>query len=242
MKQTFFKDITAADLASLNLSGLGDAPTGKVISIDGEPEQLSPWKTARLGKITGSNFGKVKYARNGKDWSETTETYLAEIIWEHVTGLPASRFTGNAATEWGNEHEDAAIAEYEKRTRTKIQRGKFYALKGHTLIGCTPDGVNRKKGLEVKCPYGPKAHFKTILRNEIPDEYIDQVRGHCLVTGKEHVEFVTFDPRIEEKHLRLHCIPYEHEPHEIEELHHRLAEFEQHVFDTLKRLKIKPRL
>lgn len=236
MHKELFKGITAADMAAVDSIDWGGA---KLIPIDPKKPDLTPWQRARLGKITGSCFGKIKYGRGGKGWSETTETYLSELVWEHATGQPASKFTGNAATQWGNEHEDDAIEEYTRRTGYPVKRGKFYKMKGHKLIGCTPDGVG-EKGLEVKCPYGPKAHFRTIIEDQIPDEYIDQVRGHCLVTSREYCDFVTYDPRIPLPHLQLHCIEYEAEPHEIEELHDRLSQFEEYLFETLHRLNIEP--
>jgi len=198
---------------------------------------LSDWQLARLGKITGSNFHRVTLNRKGDGLGVAAETYLYEILGEHLTGLPASNFDGNAATAWGVEHEPAAIAAYEKATRRKVVRGKFYPMPGSQLIGCTPDGVGRGWGLEIKCPYTPKMHIRTLLSREVPDEYMDQVNGHMLVTGKAKCDFVSYDPRMKDPKHRMVIVTVHRDEVEMEKLKRRLELLETAVLEAIESIK-----
>ena len=126
--------------------------------LDAPPTILSDWQKARLGKITGSNFHRVTRGRGGKGWSQTAETYLHELIFEHATKTSASRFSGNAATEWGNQHEPNGIRRYEEITGEKVKKETFIKRLGLTCRVYT--GWCREKGLEVKSPYGPKTIYE----------------------------------------------------------------------------------
>lgn len=208
------------------------------LMIPGETSLTAPdtvreaWKAERLGMITCSCFGKVTRGRGGKGWSETALSYMYNLIGEHLTGQPASDFSGSKATNWGEEWELVAIAEYEKQFRRKVETGKFYRATGFRLVGGTPDGVGNI-GLEVKCPFSFKNHIRTVLNGEIPPEYMDQVNGHMLVTGRKRCVFVSFDPRIERKDVRLKAIEVEWSRDDMEELSDRLFEFEEELISKL---------
>ena len=200
--------------------------------------KIAAWKAQRIGKITGSQFGKIKRDKSGK-WTETAETYLSELIWEHITGLEASDFVGSKATEWGNEHEATALDLYQKQNKTILETGEFYAFKTSKLIGCTPDGVGAK-ALEIKCPYAAKAHIRTLLNRTVPTEYIDQVNGHILITEKDGCDFVSFDPRFLTTRPDLALVILEVERNQIvlEELESRLYDFETELITRLDRLEV----
>jgi len=205
------------------------------------PETMTTFQREHLGKITSSNFHRVTYGRNGKDWSETAESFLSELIFEHDTGLPASRFAGNTATEWGNEWEEQAMREYEQRTGQKVIRQEFCKLAGFRLIGGTPDGVSKKKGVEIKTPYNPKNHYQTLETKEVPKIYRDQVAGHILLTGRKGCDFVSFNPRSQNPMTRMIIIEVMRDEQAIEELTDRLFHFEETLFERLRRLEIEPR-
>ncbi|MCA0235439.1 MAG: YqaJ viral recombinase family protein [Bacteroidetes bacterium] len=198
---------------------------------------LSEWQRARLGKITGSCFNRVTRGRGGKGWSQTAETYLYDLIGEWMTMQPASKFTGNRATEWGELWEPQAINEYQFRTGRKVNRGKFYRAEKFRLVGCTPDGVG-KRGLEVKCPLSYKNHLRTLISKEIPSEYQDQVNGHMLCTGRKKCDFVSFHPEMKRKEWQMIVIETDWNKLEMEELSDRLFEFETWLISHLDELDI----
>lgn len=249
MKKTPAK--TAENIAAGIFEKLGIDPGAFAASIDGLVVAdggtmavgnyfggvLTDWQKVRLGKITGSCFNKVTWGRGGKGWSETAKSYMYDLVGEWITGLPASEFSGSRATDWGHQHEEMAIVEYQARTRRKLERGKFYKAKQFELVGCTPDGVGNI-GLEVKCPYSFKNHLRTAIERQVPSEYEDQVFGHMLVTGRKKCSYVSFDPRIERKDLRLVVIDVEWEQNKINSLSERLSEFEKDLIEILERLEI----
>lgn len=227
----FRPDIAMPDIAALSGAAIGAAIVGR--------PALDP---ARLGKITASQFHRITYSADKKRWSEMAKSYMAELVMEHATGLPASNFDGSAATDWGHQHEPAACAEYERRTGQKVVRNKFLRLAGSRLIGGTPDAIGIGRSAEFKCPYSPKNHIATLLSQEIPSEYLAQVRGQALIANVDWVDFVSFDPRYTGKnaHLGFICLPYEAEPHEITALKDRLLHFEHDLLEVLEKLEIEP--
>lgn len=231
-------DPTSLDLEKM-VQGISSANVGVELIKGQETPEVAAWRQMRIGKITGSMFDKIKRGRSGKGWSETAESYLCSLIWEHITRLQSSDFTGSKSTEWGTQYEPEALQLYQKHTRSIVMTGEFYALKGANLIGCTPDGVGHK-GLEIKCPYAAKAHIRTLLSREVPSEYIDQVNGHILITNKEGCDFVSYDPRFMDTRpdLALCIIEVERNNIAIEELENRLYDFETELIKRLDRLEI----
>lgn len=201
---------------------------------------LSPWKKMRLGKITGSEFNRVTRDKSGKGWSESAKSYMAELLFEWVAGEEANKFSGNAATEWGEQYEPEAILKYEAKTGKKVKRGQFFLAENFSgLVGCTPDGVG-ERGLENKCPYGPKAHMYALLTKKVPTEYMDQVYGHMLCAKRDYCDFSSYDPRIGKKRpdLELVVIEVEKNGFYMEDLEARLYDFEQDLILNLDQLEI----
>jgi len=237
--------LTALRLAGVDPASLPDLESmvpGAANLVEGARE-LSDWQRDRLGKITCSNFPRITRGRGGKGWSQTAETYGREIIWEWLTGLPATDATSRAI-EWGNQHEAEAIAAYERQYRRKVERGKFVRAKGFQLVGGTPDGIGKSTGLEVKCPYGAANHVAVLESEEeglmrVPDQYRDQVLGHMLVTGKKGCVFVSYDPRPKRKEWKLVVVEVPRVEAEIEELSDRVAEFEEYIIKRLDRLSVE---
>lgn len=200
------------------------------------PSVLSP---KRRGRITGSQFGRIKRSQNGKGFADGTESYLAQLIFEMITGLPFQDYSEGNATRWGRLYESEAIQWHEFRTGRRVKRGEFYIAEGFQgLIGCTPDGVG-ERGLEVKCPYGSKAHVLTLLRKSVPEEYCDQVDGHMLCTGREMCDFFSYDPRFKGfDDYKGILVEVERNEFRMEELTERLSDFEEYYIKCLDQLEI----
>ena len=198
--------------------------------------ELSDWQKERLGKITCSQFYRVTRGRGGNGWSQTAQTYMDELVGEWLTGEPASNFSSKA-TDWGNEWEAEAIDLYERKTRRRVERGKFYKAAGFQLVGGTPDGVGNI-GFEVKCPITPTNHVRTLESGEVPDLYYPQVMGHMLVTGRKKCAFVSYHPKMKRREHRLVVVDVLRNEHEIKELSDRLTEFEEALIKRLDRLGV----
>lgn len=147
--------------------------------------QRSPeWFEARRHKITASKFGVVM--NGGVDgWN----TYIEEVRfgWRN-------EFTADS-TDWGIQHEDEAILNYEIISANDVVRVGFIVHPEIENVGGSPDGFVGDDGLiEVKCPFTIEAHERT-LNLGVPLEHIPQIQGNLWITGRKWCDFVSYDPR-----------------------------------------------
>lgn len=150
----------------------------------------------RTDRITGSRIARVlgvsPYIK-GPDAQRTD--VLREMVREHF--LYDAEFGGNMATEWGQEHELDAIADYELVTGLRVEKtgAEQETVIGGPLNGCavTPDGwvVSDvvKATVEVKAPF--RAMFTTW--QERPD-HEQQIRLVAEVCDLERVDFGVWRP------------------------------------------------
>lgn len=186
------------------------------------------WKLARLGKVTAS---RVSAAR-AKKGTATRADYIADIITERLTGLPIESFT-NAYMEWGTANEPLARAAYEIRTSIWVEQ---VAIVDHPTIAsfsASPDGLVWTDGLlEIKCPK-TSTHLNWMMKGTVPSEHKNQMLAQLACTGREWVDFVSFDPRLPE-HLQLFVVRFQPEPKDIEDLEKDVMTFLMEV-DTMQR-------
>lgn len=213
---------------------------GQLAKMEPEKSGLSDWQLARLGKITCSHFGEVKYLKSGA-WGETALTYLYDLIGEHLTGQPSELFSGSRATEWGNQYEEEALAAYKQRTGRKTKPGHFLPDRVLPLVGGTPDAFCGEQGvLEIKCPFNFKNHLRTVITKKVPDDYKSQVLGHLMLSGREWCDFVSYDPRIKTNHrLVIVRVRAKEVQAEMDELAQRIIDFHGLLLKQLETLKIR---
>lgn len=59
-------------------------------------------------------------------------------------------------------------------------------------IGCSPDGlIGEDGGIEIKCPQ-PTTHLRYLDEGKVPDQYLAQVHGSMLVTGRKWWKFLSY--------------------------------------------------
>jgi putative phage-type endonuclease len=186
------------------------------------------WKLARLGKVTAS---RVSAAR-AKKGTATRADYIADIITERLTGSPIESFT-NAYMEWGTANEPLARAAYEIKTGIWVEQ---VAIVNHPTIpnfAASPDGLVWTDGLlEIKCPK-TSTHLNWMMKGEPPSEHKHQMLAQLACTGREWVDFVSFDPRLPE-HLQLFVVRFQPERKDIEDLEKDVMTFLMEV-DTMQR-------
>lgn len=135
--------------------------------------------------------------------SDTAETYILEKVHEKLTGKPKMG-VNNFATEWGIENEPLAKKWYSKITGSELEEP--YMLSHDSIEGysCTPDSFGSIKPLiEIKCPANGANHLKHWLISN--DEYFkdkhDNYYWQCVsqmnIFKKKELDFVSFDPRID---------------------------------------------
>lgn len=156
----------------------------------GSPE----WFLQRLGKVTASRLSDVlAKIKNGE--AAARASYRAELVAERLTGKSAEGFT-NASMKWGTECEPLARAAYEAETDLMVTEVGMVPHPRIAMTGASPDGLVGSVGLlEIKCPE-TKSHIATILSDAVPAQYIPQVQWQMACTGREWVDFASFDPRM----------------------------------------------
>jgi putative phage-type endonuclease len=180
------------------------------------------WHKARLGRVTASRVCDV-VARTKTGWGASRANYMAELIAERLTGVPASSYT-NAAMMWGTEREPDARAAYASQTFDDIREVGFVVHPTIGMAGASPDGLVGGDGLiEIKCP-NTSTHIDTLLGQTIPAKYETQMLWQMACTGRAWCDFISFDPRLPEN-MRLFVKRLERDDKRISELEETVCEF-----------------
>jgi len=163
-------------------------------------QQSQEWFLARLGKLTASEFKRLRtpksrasYARKIRDELEKLEAIA------HGQDIELGSSFSSAPTDWGNEQEPKAFAMYEFIHDVDMQRVGFVEHPDLPFVGCSPDLLtpDGHGGVEAKCPYDEQIHLTTLTAGRMPDEHIYQVQGQIWICDLEWVDFISFDPRRE---------------------------------------------
>ena len=159
----------------------------------GTPE----WHKARCGVPSASNFDKL-VCLDGKP-SKQRVKYLWQCAGEAITGVAEETYT-NAAMERGKVMEAEARDLYHIVTGAEVNEVGFCVSDGY---GCSPDGLVGENGLiEIKCP-NIATHVGYLLANELPSDYVQQVQGQLLVTGRKWLDFVSYYPGLKPLIVRV---------------------------------------
>jgi hypothetical protein len=134
----------------------------------GSPE----WHKLRKYLWTGSRAIKLLM---GKPLPDDSNTYTSD------------------AMKRGTALEPIAIGEYERKYRCKVWRPGFGTNSVYTNAGYSPDGIDKKILLEVKCPGGK--NFEAFRDTGfIPIEYMAQIQFGMVITGLRHARLIVYNP------------------------------------------------
>lgn len=194
------------------------------------------WLAMRLGKLTASRMADVlAVTKSGP--SASRKNYMAQLVAERMTGQPAESFS-NAAMAWGTEHEPLARAEYEMLRDVMVDQVDFVDHPTIEWCGASPDGLVGALGLvEIKCP-NTATHIDYLLAGVPPAKYQPQMALQLLCTGREWCDFVSYDPRMPEKH-RLFVARYTPELAYLEKVAAEAVRFLDEVSETINQLERK---
>lgn len=192
------------------------------------------WLQQRSGMITASQFHRVlTKGRKAGELSGTAHDYMLELLAELITGSPAPEFRSRH-TDWGNEHEPDARSLYAWQAGNIVTEAGFVSTED--FIGATPDGYVDPDGLiEIKCPSTTKEHMRAVLSGEMPAKHAAQVYGQMWVTGREWVDFVSYDPRCGAAH-QYFCVRVPREDNEIKKVADAVLGFRDRLLQNLEKL------
>lgn len=147
----------------------------------------APLSPLRKDRITASRVPAVL----GISPYATRASLMREMVREHFD--EPSEFAGNIATDWGNNHEADAIAEYELTQGVAVH---FTGTDQQTLVSpaypflaATPDGLTADRVVETKAPW--RALYTSIT--ERPD-YAAQIQLQLAVTDYPAADLVIWRP------------------------------------------------
>jgi putative phage-type endonuclease len=156
--------------------------------------QRSPeWFEARIGCLTASVIGKaLSTLKRSGDRTQAAIDLMYDLAAERVTGLPAKR---SNPMSWGVDHEDEARASYAFFTNAEVVKVGFVRHPAIPDAGCSPDALVGADGaLEIKAPTSG-THLQTLLADAVPEEHLPQLHWVLACTGREWIDFVSYDPR-----------------------------------------------
>jgi hypothetical protein len=164
------------------------------------------WFSARLGRPTGSNFGKIVTKKGKATTGKTRETYRNTLLSERLTRSVEGGHT-SFAMERGNELEPKARGWYSFEKGCKVHEVGFVYFDERRRFGVSPDGIAAPSvGLEIKCPMGPNM-VRDLIAGAVPDDYIPQVQGEMWVCGLECVDYMSWTPSPDVPNLLLRVEP-----------------------------------
>uniref|UniRef100_A0A6H2A1P6 Putative exonuclease n=1 Tax=viral metagenome TaxID=1070528 RepID=A0A6H2A1P6_9ZZZZ len=161
-------------------------------------EQGSPeWYACKVGIPSASNFDKLITTKG--EVSKQRTKYLYQLAGETITGVSEETYQ-NGAMQRGTILEAEAREFYQLITGEEVLQVGFCLAEG---FGASPDALVGEKGvLEIKCPI-MSTHIGYLLDNVLPTEYIQQVQGELLATGRDWVDFLSYYPGIKPLIIRV---------------------------------------
>lgn len=126
----------------------------------------------------------------------TRRNYMAQLICETLTGQKEESFK-SASMERGNELEAVAREMYcLNEFDAIVTETGFIPHSSIEGFGASPDGLVDEDGLiEIKCP-NTATHLETLRTGKPKTEYLLQMHGQMMCTGRKWCDFVSYDNRL----------------------------------------------
>ena len=168
--------------------------------------QRSPeWYRERAGKVTASRLKDVM-ATTKTGYSASRTNYMMELLCQRLSGNIEEGFT-SPAMQRGIDLEPIARGAYEADKGVMVEEIGFINHPSINGFGASPDGLVGEYGLvEIKCP-NTATHVEFLKTGKPKREYILQMHGQMLCTGRAWCDFVSYDDRL--PGLEYRCVRVE---------------------------------
>ncbi len=197
------------------------------------------WFLQRCGKVTASRMSDM-LARTKSGWGAGRANYLAELVAERLTGIPAVGYQ-SAAMQWGSDTEPQARAAYEFFRDATVELAEFVDHPSIAFTGASPDGYVGTDGLvEIKCP-NTATHIGQLLAppgSPVDRKYWLQTQWQMACTGRKWCDLVSFDPRLPGE-MQLYVTRVPREDDEIRVLEAEVISFLEEVSTTVASLSAR---
>jgi len=165
------------------------------------------WLAARCGLLTASEMkhiitpAKLQYASNDKERS-----HLYELLAQRITQHVEPSYIGDDMLR-GMEDETDAIRHYQENYGFVQTVGFITNDRWGFTLGYSPDALIGSDGvIEVK---GRRQKFQveTIIKGEMPSEYLIQVQTGLLVSERKWCEFISYSSGLHMITMRVEADP-----------------------------------
>jgi len=165
-------------------------------------QRSDEWYEIRRGIVTASAVGQLLTPSLRVADNDTSRALTAALAIERINGW--SEETRMTDDMWrGVEHEPIARDLYSEHHAPATEFGFMLREEDGWTLGLSPDGTVGDEGLiEIKCPRA-KAHFRTILTDRVPSQYMPQCQGALLVSGRKWLDFVSYHSGMAFKVIRV---------------------------------------
>ena len=120
--------------------------------------------------------------------------YERQKLWREKT-FREKPFEGNEMTQWGNDHEEIALRDFERYMNDICENGNKLIVHSDLPIGASADAFLNGIPVEIKCPFTQKIY------PTIPDRYYVQMQIQMFVSKTAAAHFVVWTP--EDLHTEL---------------------------------------
>ena len=154
------------------------------------------WFAARAGKLTASRV-KALVAKTKSGYSSSRANMITQLALERITGVVEPTYS-NAAMQRGTDLESQARDYYSFERDVSVSEVGMviHPEPEYSFITCSPDGLIGDDGLlEIKCPFSMAKMVSYLEKDAHAKEYRVQLQMQLLVTGRQYVDAVGYDPR-----------------------------------------------
>lgn len=152
------------------------------------------WLQARCGIVTASVVGQLITTKTLKvAQNDTARGLVTTLVAERITGH-VEEIYANHDMQRGTLSEPYAREIYEDHHAPVEEVGFMVRDDWGFRLGFSPDGLVGDDGLiEIKSPR-QKTHLNTLLVDQVPINYMAQCQAGLLVSGREWLDFISYNP------------------------------------------------
>jgi len=164
----------------------------------GEPEYLylikqgsDDWHHKRMGIVTASQIDKIITPKGTPAKNQAMRSYACTIAAQREYAFIEDNYQ-SFDMRCGHYFEEVARDIYSETFEEVFEVGIVTRQINDFVLGASPDGLVMKDGgIEIKSR-APKFQFETIIAGKMDDQYMNQIQGCLLVTGRAWWDFVQY--------------------------------------------------
>lgn len=203
--------------------------------IHNAPQGSEAWELIRKGKATASEFNRILTPAK-LQFAAGAKTYAAQKVAE-LLGVESPPPPPSYWMERGTELEKYAREEFSNRSGLEVTEAGFIQPTAAARYGASVDGLVEDFGiLEIKCP----SSENLILWHDsgvVPSDYVLQIQGGLMVTGRSKAFFCGWHPDLEPLILEV-----DRDEEVIEKIHAGIEKFTAMVDEMLGKVTRRERV